>query len=675
MSDSGNFLVGDLVLDMGRGRVMRGENELPLPKLSFDLLLALTRAAPNLLSIDALMEQVWPGLVVSPETVSQRVKLLRDALGDDARLPRYIGVLRGRGYQMIAPVSEVAVEIRLTHGSTASSSAPHQQVESVSPPTAVASENAPKVPYSTVSAAASVPAALRDRRFALTFTAVTLFGMLVCIGVYMYESAQGSKATRGARTDSVVVRGVAPDDGQPPAFSPPARSVAVLSFVNLSGDPREDYFSDGLSEELVNDLARISQLRVAARTSSFSFKGSAVDIPTVGRKLNVSSVLEGSVRRSGRRIRITAQLINALNGYHLWSQTYDRELKDTLAVQSEIATTVAGSLQVTLMGDAAAKITVGGTVNPLAFDAYLRGRHGESIQDEAGLRAALAALDEAISLDPHYADAHAFRGEVLAQLANIWVEDAAERRRLNLEAQSSAERAVAIAPQSGFAHAYLGKVLSGTGSNYARIDAEYRRAMELEPGNAKLVGLYASYGSLFGRPDALSAAKRVVGLDPLSAGAQANLGVALFYARRHDEARAAFQEAMRLSTNPLMTNWAGANELAAGKPGAALPYCEHDPGFWYDQLCLAMAYQRLNRRKEAEAMLQKIKQNQGDDAAYQYAELHAFWGETREALEWLAKAFDLKDSGLAAIKVDPFLDSIRDTPQFKEIVSKLDLPS
>jgi adenylate cyclase len=506
-------MVGDLLVEPGLGRVTRGGKEIPLPKLSFELLLALTRAAPNLLSLDALMGKVWPGLVVSPETVSQRVKLLRDALGDDPKAPRYIGGLRGRGYRLIAPIVSPGA-----HPGT-----------QVGPRERVASPD--------------------DRR----------------------------------------------DAAEVLPFSPPPRSVAVLAFENLSGNPGEDYFSDGLSEELVHVLARIAELRVAARTSSFSFKGVAVDIPTVGRRLNVGAVLEGSVRRSGDRVRITAQLINARDGYHFWSESYDRAAHDVLDLQSEIAAKVADSLKVTLVDDVRRRLATGATADSRAFDAYLRARHAESIQDEQALRAALVALDKAISLDPEFANAFAVRADVLAKLANLWVEDVDEKARLNADALGSAEKAVSMAPASALAHSMLGSVLSmstplsAIATNYARIDAAYRRSIELEPGNAEFLSDYGTYAARLGRADALEAAERARALDPVNWEAHANLGVTLFCARRYDDARVAFAEAVRLSTNRLATFWAGWNELAAGRPREALEYVERDLDFWYHQPCLAMA--------------------------------------------------------------------------------------
>lgn len=273
---------------------------------------------------------------------------------------------------------------------------------------------------------------------------ISLLGVLVLVagGVLWFF---GSSPTRNS---------------SPSTFAPPAHSIAVMPFVNMSGDAKDDYFSDGLSEELLHALTRVNELHVAARTSSFSFKGTAVDIPTVARRLNVRTVLEGSVRRAGDRVRITTQLIDAVSGYHMWSQTFDRELDDILALQTEIANSVARVLKITLLGEGQQKLVVGGTADPFAFDAYLRGRHGESIQDQANLRAALPALDEAVTLDPNYALAHAFRADVLAQLAGMWAQDAKERQRFNADARASADKAVALAPESGRVYSALAGVLT-----------------------------------------------------------------------------------------------------------------------------------------------------------------------------------------------------------------------
>ncbi len=462
---------------------------------------------------------------------------------------------------------------------------------------------------------------------------------------------------------------------EPPvaSFAPPPHSVAVLAFANMSGNSDDEYFSDGLSEEILQSLAQIADLQVAARTSSFSFKGTAVDIPTVGRKLNVGAVLEGSVRRADARVRVTAQLIDAVTGFHIWSENFDREFKDVIALQSEIAVAVASALEVRLMPGKVR--TPGGTLNPKALDAYLRGRAGERIQDEKNLRAALAALDQAVALDPQFANAHALRGDVLAQLANGYAKDPAEDRRLEADALQAVKRAVAIAPDSSFAYGWLGSVLSSTTSDHAATDAAYRRSMELAPGSASALLGYASFAVLMGRADALPAVERAQQLDPLNPSVLAHLGMVQFYLRRYDEARKSMLEAMKRWDNRVTQDWLALNELASGNPAAALPYCEQETASWSTRLCLAIAYHKLGRRKEAEAALQNLKDAEGDAAVYEYAVIHAQWGEPSEAIKWLERAAELKDPGLIAIKADPLLDPLRNSDRFKKLVAAQHFPT
>ncbi len=236
------------------------------------------------------------------------------------------------------------------------------------------------------------------------------------------------------------------------AFNPPPHSIAVLPFVNLSGDKEQEYFSDGLTEELLNSLAEIDALQVAARTSAFSFKGRDNDIGAIGRKLNVATVLEGSVRRSAHTVRITTQLINTVTGFHLWSKTYDRGLGDVLKLQTEIATAVASALKVTLLGDEAAKIELGGTRNPGAFDAYLRGSKAvRSGQGASSYQSAIAGYTEAIRLDPSYALAFAGRSLALSNYAGEFANGTAIRE-LSAKAQADARQALKLAPELAEGH-------------------------------------------------------------------------------------------------------------------------------------------------------------------------------------------------------------------------------
>jgi TolB-like protein/Tfp pilus assembly protein PilF len=481
-------------------------------------------------------------------------------------------------------------------------------------------------------------------------------------------------ADHPARTSPTVLTTPVATAPSGAAFDPPAHSVAVLSFVNMSGNTKDDYFSDGLSEELLNALARINELQVAARTSSFSFKGTATDIQTIGKKLNVHAVLEGSVRKAGGRVRITVQLINAVSGYQFWSETYDRELKDVFALQSEIASAVASALKVTLLGTPIQREGNGGTLNPKAFDAYLRGRKATEGKSEADMRSALKAFDEAIALDPSYALAHARRGEMLMVLSGDWVSDLKEKDQLLGEAKSAAERAVMLAPASGKVYSSLALIVSNT-FDYASVDANIRRALALEPGNAEILDDYAFLAIKFGRADAVSAAAKAVMLSPVDAGAHRTLGIVQMDAGNYADARISLMRAQTLTDDRRNRDWLATNELADGKPADALQYCQVDLDTWTTQQCLAIAYFQLNRKAEATAILEKMQKTFGDAEAYQYAEIYAQWGQPDLAIQWLETAYRLKDGGLIDIKVDPSLKPIRSFDKYKEIVRRLNFPA
>jgi TolB-like protein/tetratricopeptide (TPR) repeat protein len=518
----------------------------------------------------------------------------------------------------------------------------------------------------TPSAAFRVPAAPSTRKPVLALwrsKAALLVTIAVAIAALGYLVANRLVLTkRGAE--------VAPAT----AFSPPPHSLAVLPFVNLSGDKEQEYFSDGLTEELLNSLAGINELQVAARTSSFSFKEHP-DIATVAHKLNVGAILEGSVRRSAHTIRITAQLINAVTGFHLWSKTYDRDLGDVLKLQTEIATAVASALKVTLLGDVAAKVELGGTHNPAAFDAYLRAAKAFSSRHDAkDIQTAIAAYTEAIRLDPHYALAMASRSIALSFYASE-AETAAAMREGFDRAQADARQALELAPDLAQAHLALAYVSENT-LDFTRASEAYERAVALAPGNAQVVrssGYFAAV--LRGHFDAgLVAIRRAVVLDPLASQSHNALGKTLYTARRYEDAVAAF--ARVISLDPDLKSAYGDRGLAyygLGDLQSARASCE-TKGDWGSQWCLAVTYDKLGRHADAEAELSKVKASYGDAMAYQYATIYAQWGNRAQALEWLQTALRLRDPGLFTLKTDPLMDPLRQEPRFKAVMRELKFP-
>jgi adenylate cyclase len=460
------------------------------------------------------------------------------------------------------------------------------------------------------------------------------------------------------------------------AFAPPPHSIAVLPFLNLSGDKEQEYFSDGLTEELLNSLTEISELQVAARTSAFSFKGTNTDIGTIARKLNVGAILEGSVRRSAHTIRITAQLINAVTGFHLWSKTYDRNLGDVLRLQTEIATAVASALKVTLLSGVSARIELGGTHNPAAFDAYLRGAKAHSaIHDAKDLATAIAAYTEALRLDPHYALSFAARSMALSDYTAEVATGASTREGFD-KAQADARQALELAP--GLAEAHLASgLISEYAPDFAQASDSYERALALAPGNAVVLRQSGVFAVLMGHIDAgLAALRRAVVLDPLARVSHSALGQSLYLSRRYEEAVAAFAEV--ISLEPEYKTTYGRRGLAyygLGDLQSARASCETKPEHWVSLQCLAVIHHKLGRHTDAEAALAKLKASQGDNAAYQYATIYAQWGNSPKALEWLDAAVRLHDTGLEILKTDPLLDPIRQEPRFQAVMRELKFPN
>jgi TolB-like protein/Flp pilus assembly protein TadD len=461
-----------------------------------------------------------------------------------------------------------------------------------------------------------------------------------------------------------------------PTFSPPPHSIAVLPFVNLSGDKEQEYFSDGLTEELLNSLAEIDGLQVAARTSSFSFREHP-DIASVAHKLNVATVLEGSVRRSANTVRVTAQLINAVTGFHQWSKTYDRDLGDVLKLQTEIATAVASALKVALLGDISAKIELGGTHNPTAFDAYLRGSRPlyNSVGDAEGLQSAIGAFTEAIHLDPNYALAFAGRSLALGRHAVEYGRDPAAVREGLEKALSDAHQAITLTPELAEGYRALA-LFEAASQQYRQASEAYERALALAPRNARVLTEYGRFTVLMGRADAgIAAGRRAVVLDPLNPNCHYRLGNALFYARHYEEAVAAYDAALALEPDNSRTQGLrGLAYYALGDLQSARASCEVKPGNWVTHWCLSVIYDRLGRHADAEAELAKLKAAGGDTYAYQYATVYAQWGNRPKSLEWLETALRVRDSGLISLKTDPLFDPLRKEPRVQAIERELKFP-
>jgi serine/threonine-protein kinase len=453
----------------------------------------------------------------------------------------------------------------------------------------------------------------------------------------------------------------------------PAKSIAVLPLVNTSGDPGNDYFSDGLSEELIAVLAKIPGLKIIGRSSSFLFKGKSDDSHTIGEKLGVTNLLEGSVRKQGDRVRIVAELINAADGRELWSETYDRELKDVFAVQSEIATAVTEQLKIKLLGAPAKSDAAPSNNNLAAYNALQQGTFYFRLSTEEGTRKATEFYGEAIRLDPRYALAYAQLSAAWRQLAATWLAGGDEANGGYTKARNAAQTALSIAPDLAAAHEALGFVLVTPDLDFAAAEAEFRKAEKLAPADAgpkfALSFLFAAQGRL---AEAENIMRQTLALDPLGVTRYLNLARILIAGGRYDEAEAALRKAIELQpTAARLYAYLTTLDVIRGNAAAALQDAQREPkGFWQDY-ALALAQQAQRDHAAADAALQTLIDNYAASGAFQIAAVYGLRNEPDRMFQWLERAYTEHDPGLTQLLGTPFILNYRDDPRFAALCQKL----
>jgi len=498
---------------------------------------------------------------------------------------------------------------------------------------------------------------------------VVLIGVALSVGLFFV-----GRFTAGHATPRPVTQPEArPGFQSKAATAIPEKSIAVLPLVNESGDPKDEYFSDGLSEELIAALAQISGLKVIGRSSSFRFKDRKEAPKTIGEKLGVSTLLDGTVRKQGDRVRIVAALVNATDGIQLWTRTFDRELKDIFAVQEEIATAVAESLKVTLLGSQDRPAQRGAASNVEAHNAYLQGHFHFQRRNLEDYRKAVGYFDQAIRLDPDYALAYTERSEAWSFIGDL----TGQHEPAWSNARSDAEKAVAIAPSLAEARAALGWVRFFIDWKFAEGITELKRAKELSPANPTANDLLARAILYLGRLDeAERQTRHAVELDPLSVIAQGNLARVLFFAGKLDEADAAARKAAELQPASASSHrWQTVIAAQRGDGETALREAQLEPDEGYRRFELAVAQYVRGDRAAADAALADLIANGRDNLAYQIAEVYAVRGEKDKAFEWLQISFDNHDTGTLTLLVDPLLRGLRDDPRYKTLLAKLGLPA
>jgi serine/threonine-protein kinase len=622
----------------------------------FDVLLYLVRNAGRVVAREELMRAIWTTRTVDEGSVSRAISSVRLALkglGVEATL---IHTVAGRGYCFSARLRREPFE----DGAAGASAAPPEAGPSW--PEGRGGERAADAQAGAARGAARAGeargAAGRRRLAAVLGTVVAL---ALAGAAWRHWKAAPAPAPMAAETDP----------------APPPHSIAVLPFTNASGDPAQDYLSDGLSLELTNALGRVSGLRVAASTSSSMFKGRHVLIGDIGRQLHVAHVLEGSVTRDGTRLHVTTQLIDTSTGFQEWSRQYDSDPAGLLAVEDHIASALVTALK-GVAGEAdLASLVVGRTANARAFDAYLVGMAAVGEPNGAGNRQAIAALGQAIALDPTYSDAYVARARarVYDVVGDSTLAPAAATALLAAAVQD-AERAVALAPRLGAAHAALGLALKYQLSDLRRAAAEYDLALKLAPDDAETAMSDAYFQLELGHTaQAVATARHAAALDSLRAMNYRTLAVILSAAHRDEEAMAALAHARALPpAQPGPDRIAlGLVLTAKGDAQAARAACAGGLDY-YDLACLALADHALGREAEADAAFAKLQTLLGDAGAYVYAGILATRGQTAAATRWLQRAYELRDPGLADIKIDNRLSALRGSPVYQDIVRRIGFP-
>ncbi len=449
----------------------------------------------------------------------------------------------------------------------------------------------------------------------------------------------------------------------------PEQSIAVLPFTDVSPQKDQAYFSDGLSEELINQLSRIPTLRVPARRSSFFFKDKPDDIATIARRLRVAHVLEGSVRKTGVRLRVTAELIRADNGYHIWSETYDTDFKDVFKMQDEIASAVVTALKLRLAP--LQRTAAQNTSNTEAYNDYLLARQLYARGAGDDYLHAIQFLRKAIALDPNYAAAYA--DLALAEFASAdRIGDPAGTRR----ALQAADKAVSLAPEAAAGYSARGFIRSNFVWDWTGAQADFRKALELEPSDAEVQDNYGQLLQSLGRlAEAIAAARKATELDPLSGPAWENLARFLTDNRDYAAARAANAHALEFSPEGTYAlNNLGTLQLLEGSPADALRTFRQVGFEGFRLQGVAMAEHSLGDVKESQQALDDLIAKYAKDGPYEIADIYAWRGEKDQAFQWLERAQQQRDGGLANLKSDPLLASLRTDARYQDLLKSLNLP-
>src|SRR5438105_254406 len=627
-------------INLHSGELRKSGMRLRLSGQPFQVLAVLVERPGELVTREELRSKLWLAdtFVDFDHGLNNAVARIREVLDDSSDAPRYVETIPRRGYRFIAPLTD-----------SRPTAAP------ASAKLGLASE----ITRRQASAPSVLPTEKRLIRRRVLLGGVAVLALFTII-LALYRSSAAKRTTH-----------------------PAINSLAVLPLKNLSGDPGQEYLADGMTEALIGYLSRIHDLRVISRTSAMHFKDSSLAVPEIARTLRVDAIVEGSVIREGSRIRVNAQLIRGPTDEHFWSESYDRELRDVLSLQSDVAQSIARKVEVTVTGKEHERLTAARSVSPEVYESYLKGRFAfdkssnRGPAGKAGIEESIRYFDEAIKRDSAFAPAYVGLANAYRRLGSGLVGVPFSETRPKVI--SAAQKALELDPELGEAHAQLADIYQQT-FRWSDAEAEYKRALELKPNDAATHLLFAYWLACQGRTEeAVAWSRRARELDPLGTSGN-DISHILLYARHYDEATHELRSVLALQPNDAEALWyLGTVFIAQGRPGEAIPVLEkalsvseRSPalvGF------LVRAYASAGRRADALRLLAELKRRSQAGYVGPAAFVHAYLGlgEYDEVFGWFEQAFQEQSTMLQSLKVLPLYDPVREDPRFRDLLRRVGL--
>ena len=637
---SRRFRFDEFEIDLRSGELWERGNRVRLQDQPFQVLRVLLERCGEIVTRDELKRTLWRAetFVDFDDGLNTAVKKIRDVLGDSAEKPRYIETVPRRGYRFVGRLASVE--------------------PAVPPPLAEGSKSSPEQENTGLGASDSgvlvTQKVLLSARRGMLLTGVAAFAVFSVVLV-LYRSGT-AKATK----------------------QPPIKSLAVLPLKNLSGDPTQEYLADGMTEALIGRLAEIHDLRVISRTSMTRFKDTHLSVPEIAKTLQVDAIVEGSVIRDGNRIRVHAQLIRAATDEHFWSEAYDRELRDVLSLQSDVAQSIARKVEVTITGEEHARLSSARTVDPEAYEDYLKGRYYWNKRTAGSMPKAAHYFEQAISKDPSYGAAYSGLADCNSGLAWHGFMPPSE---VLPKAYAGAQKAVEIDPQSAEAHASLALVLNHEW-DWSGAEVEFKRALQLNPQYADAHHWYGDYLSIQRQHDeALVEAKRALELDPLNLMIGSWVGLRYYLAHRFDGAIEQSQNTVDLDPNFAAAHLIlGESYVQQGKHKGGLDQLEKaatlsgGSPLYTAQVGVGLAL--AGEKKEALRVIRELQDTSGKRyvSPYGVAQIYAALNDKEQTYKWLETAYRDRAVWMSYLAVDPVFDSIRSEEHFRDLLRRVGLP-